>query len=366
MKRVLVIVVTHNGMHWLPRCLSSIVQPDPGAVEAHGAPEAPDNARPGANEALVAPELYVWDNDSTDGSADYVQGHFPQAKLVRSADNLGFSKPNNEGMKWALSHGYDYAYLLNQDAWLEAGALEKLVAAAEAHPGFGLLSPLQMTDGYKELDRQFAKALKRGERCAVDQVQPMFGPGPILGGGPGPASVAPSGLQGISGGPGPGGKVGPSPKDDWTRSKDGGPDTKTPSPVSVPRVMAAHWLIPVSSIRKVGLFNEELFPLWGQDDDWCNRALYKGYKIGVVQDARAVHDRQYREEPKEKLIKRNYYTGSLVRLARLQRPLWVSFLFVCLFTLVKAVKYGSLLPFKYFGTICSQLPAVREHRRNCR
>lgn len=301
MKRVLVIVVTHNGMHWLPRCLSSIVQPDPGAVEAPGAPEAPDNARPGANEALVAPELYVWDNDSTDGSADYVQGHFPQAKLVRSADNLGFSKPNNEGMKWALSHGYDYAYLLNQDAWLEAGALEKLVAAAEAHPGFGLLSPLQMTDGYKELDANFKKILRFAQNDNT-----------------------------------------------------------------VPRVMAAHWLIPVSAIRKVGLFNEELFPLWGQDDDWCNRALYKGYKIGVVQDARAVHDRQYREEPKEKLIKRNYYTGSLVRLARLQRPLWISFLFVCLFTLVKAVKYGSLLPFKYFGTICSQLPAVREHRRNCR
>ena len=321
MKRVLVIVVTHNGMHWLPRCLSSIVQPDPGAVEAPGAPEAPDNARPGANEALVAPELYVWDNDSTDGSADYVQGHFPQAILVRSADNLGFSKPNNEGMKWALSHGYDYAYLLNQDAWLEAGALERLVAAAEAHPKFGLLSPLQMTDGYKELDAQFAKRL------------------PVK-----PAMTLTVSFSGTSSScPAPTGHL-----------------------IAVPFVMAAHWLIPISAIRKVGLFNEELFPLWGQDDDWCNRALYKGYKIGVVQDARAVHDRQYREEPKEKLIKRNYYTGSLVRLARLQRPLWVSFLFVCLFTLVKAVKYGSLLPFKYFGTICSQLPAVREHRRNCR
>ena len=43
MKRVLVIVVTHNGMHWLERCLSSV---------------------------YADADLYVWDNDSTDGSAD--------------------------------------------------------------------------------------------------------------------------------------------------------------------------------------------------------------------------------------------------------------------------------------------------------
>ena len=68
-------------------------------------------------------DLYVFDNDSTDGSADFVAAHFPQAKLVRSAENLGFSKPNNLGFDYALKHGYDYVYLLNQDAWLEEGAL---------------------------------------------------------------------------------------------------------------------------------------------------------------------------------------------------------------------------------------------------
>ncbi len=53
----------------------------------------------------------------------------------------------------------------------------------------------------------------------VDQVQGMFGPGPISGAGPGPASMASTGLGGTSGGPGPGGKVGPGPKEGWTRSK---------------------------------------------------------------------------------------------------------------------------------------------------
>jgi len=53
---------------------------------------------------------------------------------------------------------------------------------------------------------------------SVDQVQGMFGPGPVLGGGPGPASMGSTGLEGTVGGPGPGVKVGPGPKSGWTRS----------------------------------------------------------------------------------------------------------------------------------------------------
>ena len=77
----------------------------------------------------------------------------------------------------------------------------------------------------------------------------------------------------------------------------------------------------------------------------------QGWKVGVVPEARAVHDRAARQEPLERTVFRNYYTGSLVRLADVNRPLWERFIFVCLFTLVKAVKYRSLLPFKYFRQI---------------
>lgn len=279
MKKVLVIVVTFNGLHWLERCLGSV---------------------------CADADLYVFDNDSTDGSADFVAAHFPQAKLVRSAENLGFSKPNNLGFDYALKHGYDYVYLLNQDAWLEEGALEKLVAAAETHPEYGVLSPMQMTEGYKDLDGQFEK---------------------VLGG----LEVAKSG-QGSE-------------------------------PLDVKRVMAAHWLIPVRVIRQIGPFEEDLFPHWGQDDEWCNRLHFCGLKVGVVPEARAVHDRALREEPLEKLVRRNYYTGSLVRLCNPATPLWAGFLYVILFTLVKAVKYRSLLPFKYFRQLLRDLPRVRAHRK---
>ena len=125
--------------------------------------------------------------------------------------------------------------------------------------------------------------------------------------------------------------------------------------------MAAHWLIPRKALETVGMF-DPLFPIYGNDDNWCDRARYHGFKVGIVPEARAVHDRAYRQEPKEKVIYRNYYMGSLARLCDINRPLWERFLFVCLFTLVKAVKYGSILPFKHFRALCRMLPEIRISR----
>lgn len=276
--KVLVIVVTFNGFKWLERCL--------GSVRASELPA----------------DLYVWDNDSTDGSADWVEGRFPEAKLVRSADNLGFAEANNQGMRYALDQGYDYVYLLNQDAWLEPTTLGTLVAASKAHPDFAVLSPLQMADGFRALDQQFGKILRFAQHD----------------------------------------------------KRDAQLDT-------VKRVMAAHWLIPRKALETIGVF-DSLFPIYGNDDNWCDRARYHGFKVGIVPGARAVHDRAYRQEPKDKVIYRNYYMGSLVRLCDINRPLWERFLYVCLFTLVKAVKYGSTLPFKHFRALCRMLPQIKISR----
>ena len=327
MKRVLVIVVTYNGMQWLGRCLGS-VQGD--ARSEPGMAKTEHSVTPGLTGGLVV-NLYVWDNDSTDGSADFVEAEYPQAKLVRSADNLGFSIPNNKGMQYALDKGYDYVYLLNQDAWLEPGALEKMVAVVDAHPEYGLLSPLQMTDGYKGLDEQFAKRLP--VKPAMTSIVSF------------PVSTSSC----------------PAPTSSFPVSTSSCP-APTGHLIQVPFVMAAHWLVPTRVIRKVGLFNEELFPHWGQDDDWCQRLDFYGLKIGVVKEARGVHDRATRQESVEKLVKRNYYTGSLIRLCDVRRPLWERFFYVLLFTAVKSIKYRSLLPFKYLRTIVRQLPQVRNHR----
>ena len=290
MKRVLVIIVTYNGMRWLERCLSSVTGDASGA-------------RAGKVHGGIGVDVFVADNASSDGSAEFVESRFPHAILVRNTCNLGFSKANNLGFRYAIDNGYDYVYLLNQDAWLEDDAMEKLVAAAEKAPEYGVLSPMQYYAGGEELDREFAK---------------------------------------------------------WLRAS---PGRKGDGPVEVPFEMAAHWLVRVSAIKTTGPFNESLFPIYGQDNDWCNRLHYHGLKVGVVPATRAVHDRAGRQVSKEKAIFGNYYLGSLVRLCDIGRPLWERFCFVCVFTVVKAIKYRSTEPFRYFVKICRQIPEVRETRR---
>ena len=69
----------------------------------------------------------VIDNASGDGSADYIREHFPEVIVMESDKNLGFGNANNMGMKYAREHDCDYVFLFNQDTWVDANMMEKLV-----------------------------------------------------------------------------------------------------------------------------------------------------------------------------------------------------------------------------------------------
>ncbi len=83
-------------------------------------------------------EVVVVDNASSDGSADMVEREFPEVRLIRSGANLGFSGGNNLALEGLTA---DYAFLLNSDATVAPGALDELVAFADAHPDAGLIGP---------------------------------------------------------------------------------------------------------------------------------------------------------------------------------------------------------------------------------
>ena len=80
-------------------------------------------------------QIIVVDNGSSDGSQEMVEREFPEAVLIRSNVNLGFGGANNLGFQ---SAGGRYIVLLNSDAFLTEGALERSVRHMDEDQKVGL------------------------------------------------------------------------------------------------------------------------------------------------------------------------------------------------------------------------------------
>ncbi len=76
--------------------------------------------------------LIVVDCASRDGSDALVERLWPEATLIRSAENLGFTGGNNRAIAAALARGFPYVLFLNNDTVLDPGFLDALVARADA------------------------------------------------------------------------------------------------------------------------------------------------------------------------------------------------------------------------------------------
>jgi len=62
--------------------------------------------------------------------------------FVQIGNNLGFTGGNNVGIRYALSRGFDYVFVLNNDTVLTNSALGKMVDAALENPEVGMVAPV--------------------------------------------------------------------------------------------------------------------------------------------------------------------------------------------------------------------------------
>jgi N-acetylglucosaminyl-diphospho-decaprenol L-rhamnosyltransferase len=95
MPELSVIVVSYNTRAILERCLASLSD--------------------AAATAALDVELIIVDNDSTDGSAEFVTAEYPAARLLRNSRNRGFAAANNQGLARASA---PICLLLNSDAFI--------------------------------------------------------------------------------------------------------------------------------------------------------------------------------------------------------------------------------------------------------
>jgi hypothetical protein len=110
---VSIVIVSFNTRDVLRECLSSVYHQS-GALRV---------------------QIIVVDNASKDGSAAMVEQEFPGIVCLRSEVNLGFGPANNLGFHSATGR---YIVLLNSDAFLGEGSLERAVAHMDAAPSAGL------------------------------------------------------------------------------------------------------------------------------------------------------------------------------------------------------------------------------------
>ena len=220
--KLLVIIVTYNAMKWVDRCFNSLIK------------------------SSVANDVFVIDNGSVDGTQNYIKTHYPNVLFHQNEENLGFGRANNIGMQYALDYGYDYVYLLNQDAWVDNDTFSKIINAFVNNSEFGIMSPLQMNVEKSKLDRNFLACISNCENLLGD----------LLSG-----------------------------------------NLKTV--YELPMTMAAHWMISRKCLEVVGGFSPT-FTQYGEDQNYAQRAFYWNFKSGIVPTTKAVHDREYRVESKQK------------------------------------------------------------------
>ena len=82
--------------------------------------------------------IVVVDNDSQDGSYEYLVEHATDCQVIQSGENRGYAAGNNVGIRYALEHQADYVCILNNDVEVEPDFLTKLVQYMESAPDVGM------------------------------------------------------------------------------------------------------------------------------------------------------------------------------------------------------------------------------------
>lgn len=87
-------------------------------------------------------DIIVVDNGSNDGSEQKLKQQFPQVQLILHPVNAGFTGGNNLGVKAALSQGYAYIMLLNNDTEVSPGFWKPLLKEMQGNSAIAAVQPL--------------------------------------------------------------------------------------------------------------------------------------------------------------------------------------------------------------------------------
>lgn len=204
-------------------------------------------------------DILVLDNGSKDNTVETLKEKYPQVRVIDNGANLGFGRANNKGIMKAVQEGYDGVFLLNEDAWVNPDTIGTLAQLSVQHPEYGIISPVHLTANGMKLDYGFSVYTSLAD-------------------------------------------------------KDSLPSQEL---VAVPFINAAMWYMPVSAIKRVGMF-APVFYHYGEDKDFCNRMAHFHLLIGYCPKVFGYHDREFRQTDRAAWLRaeRVYFLSEYANLNR--------------------------------------------------
>ena len=112
MPTVSVIIVSYKVRYYIEQCLNSVLR------------------------SVADAQILVVDNNSDDGSVEYLRERFPQAEIIANDFNAGFGKANNMALAKATGK---YVLFLNPDTVVAERTIPGCVEYMETHPEVGAL-----------------------------------------------------------------------------------------------------------------------------------------------------------------------------------------------------------------------------------
>ncbi|MGI8586850.1 MAG: glycosyltransferase family 2 protein [Chloroflexia bacterium] len=224
------------------------------------------------------------DNDSTDGSVEFVIEHYPQVELLESGYNGGFGFANNIALRALEVHGQihvqqpvqsqsrgsqpgseipaqgnaglqfgaDYILFLNPDTALPPNALEIMVDFMERTPDAGVAGPrLERPDGSLDL------ACRRSFPTPLNSLFKLSGLSRLF---PGSASISRYNLTHLS-------------------------EHET---AEVDSVVGAFMLVRGAALGQAGLYDERFF-MYGEDLDLAYRIKERGWRVFYYPAVTVLH-----------------------------------------------------------------------------
>jgi N-acetylglucosaminyl-diphospho-decaprenol L-rhamnosyltransferase len=223
-----IVMVTYNAADELKRTLAAIT----GTAAPH-----------------VPYEILITDNGSADDAATVAEDILGPAAVVRLGRNTGFGYAVNRTVERATG---DYVLLLNPDACPHPGAIDALLAHLRAHPTDGIVG-----------GRALTPAGEPDQRSCFGRITPWS------------LTTWASGISVL-------GRqsrwLSPESLGNWQRD--------TVRHVDV--ISGGFLLIAMSTWRQLAGF-DEMYRIYGEDQDLCLRAAAAGYRPSITPEAVMVH-----------------------------------------------------------------------------